>query len=130
MKEILTIDVDLNEIFEVKGKKETERMILFGGSCDCELFKGVILPGGVDTQRQTDERTILSARYILKGTDSEGKECSLFIENNGVSENNSATTAIPRIVTDSSALAYLEEKDLVSQVEGKEGGVIIHIFEL
>lgn len=51
MKEVLTIQVSTWQMIGVKGKTAEAGMILFDGFCDCENFKGRILPGGVDTQK-------------------------------------------------------------------------------
>jgi len=81
MKEVLTIQVSTWQMIGVKGKTAEAGMILFDGFCDCENFKGRILPGGVDTQKSFyPEARSLSARYILEGTDRNGKECRIFIE--------------------------------------------------
>ncbi|MCF0127245.1 MAG: DUF3237 family protein [Pseudobutyrivibrio sp.] len=130
MKEELTIKVVIGEVFEAKGSKDVARMINFTGESDCENFKGVILPGGVDTQKEIDgEKFLLSARYMLKGTDKAGKECSIFIENNGEAKIPPAEIITrPVIITDSEALAYLEDADLEGTIEPWEKGVIIHIF--
>lgn len=128
--EILTIDVLLKEFNEVKGHKGEALMILFGGYCHSEIFDGVILNGGVDTQRQDEGSNIrtLSARYILQGKDFEGNECRIFIENNGTSEGGNFSTT-PKILTDSEALKDLEETDLVGSISStnEEGHIQIHI---
>ena len=128
--EILTIDVLLKEFNEVKGHKGEALMILFDGYCHSEIFDGVILNGGVDTQKQdagSNLRT-LSARYILQGKDFEGKECRIFIENNGMSDGDRFTTT-PKILTDSEALKELEDTDLVGSISStdEEGHIQIHI---
>lgn len=129
MEEVLTIKVSITDSLEVTGKNGCARMILFGGTCDCPRFKGKVLPGGVDTQKDIpDKGTMLSARYILEGVDGDGKECRVFVENNGQVEENGQINAVPHIVTDSSALSFLEDADLKSTVEGIEGGVMVHIF--
>ena len=131
MKEILTINVNLTDIFEVKGKSAEAVMINFGGDAKSEFFEGVILPGGVDTQKEFyPERRTLSARYILEGKDMEGEKCRIFIENNGTAdENKFVHETTPRIITDSKALSWMETATLKGTLEPKEGGVIIHIFK-
>jgi hypothetical protein len=128
--EILTIDVLLKEFNEVKGHNGEALMILFDGYCHSDIFDGDILNGGVDTQKQdagSNLRT-LSARYILKGKDFEGKECRIFIENNGTSDGGRFTTT-PKILTDSEALKELENTELVGSISstGEEGHIQIHI---
>ncbi|WP_026496528.1 DUF3237 family protein [Butyrivibrio sp. WCD3002] len=128
--EVLTINVRITGVNEVKGHTGTARMILFDGTVDCDNFKGKILPGGVDTQKELgDEPTLLSARYILEGTDKEGNPSHIFIENNGQFREGGENTTTPKVITDSQALAFLETADLYGTIEGIEGGVRIHIFE-
>ena len=60
--EILRIKVYLTGNIATRGHADTAVMLPFTGECDCPLFKGKILPGGVDTQRiQPDGRGTLSA---------------------------------------------------------------------
>ncbi|WP_026526432.1 DUF3237 family protein [Butyrivibrio sp. VCD2006] len=128
-KEELTINVRITGVNEVKGHVGTARMILFDGDVDCDNFKGKILPGGVDTQKEIPGETFkLSARYVLEGTDFEGKECHIFIENNGELGEDGSLHTVPKVFTDSEALSYLENKDLFGTIEDIEGGVRIHIF--
>lgn len=130
---VLKIDVLLDEIFNVEGTAGKATMILFHGSCDCENFKGKILPGGVDTQKETAGKPrFLSARYILEGKDCEGKDCHIFIENNGetapISDGGIIHTK-PIIYTDSDALKWMETADLKGTVEAAPGGVTISFIE-
>lgn len=129
MREVLTFEVEIIGSESVKGKSGEAAMILFGGYADCENFKGKILPGGVDTQTewQGAART-LSARYILEGVDREGQSCRIFVENTGVLQEEGITRTMPRILTDSTALAYLEQEKLCGTITPAEKGVTIHIF--
>ena len=129
LKEVLTVNVEIKEEYEVKGKTGSAKMILFGGNIDCEAFKGKILPGGVDTQRQRPgENVMLSARYIAEGTDSEGNKCKLFIENNGEILEDGSIVTRPKIYTDSKALSYIEKAELTGTVEASQLGVAIYIY--
>ncbi len=131
-KLIFEITVDLDAVYEVQGKNSLARMIPFHGTAESEYFKGKILPGGTDTQRQYPDGTgTMSARYMLEGTDCAGKACRVFIQNEGVFGNvdehgNMVTT--PKIATDSEALKHFEDKELYGTVEGREGGVMIRIY--
>ena len=128
-KEELTINVRITGVNEVKGYAGTARMILFDGDVSCDNFNGKILPGGVDTQKEIPgEPFKLSARYVLEGTDRDGKACHIFIENNGELSEDGSLHTIPKVFTDSEALSYLENKDLSGTIEDIEGGVRIHIF--
>ena len=114
MKELLRIYININKTHELKVGDKTIRMVLFDGYCDSELFKGKISDGGVDTQLIGDS-TQMSARYMLEGTDCEGKPCKLFIENNAVSAGEEAETK-PVIYTDSDALKWLETAELRGRI--------------
>ncbi len=90
-------------------------------------FQGMILPGGVDTQKiYPDGSGVLNARYMLEGKDSEGKECRIFIDNTAELGSNET---VPRIVTDSAILQKFAEKELAGEMEMKEDRLIIEIFE-
>ncbi|MCR4675030.1 MAG: DUF3237 family protein [Lachnospiraceae bacterium] len=124
---VLVIDVELDDAFEVKGHSGNASMLLFHGNCNCDNFKGKILPGGVDTQKQASgEEKLLSARYILEGKDKSGKDCRIFVENNSIPHSKQTK---PMIYTDSEELQWLETADLYGEIGGKKGGVIISIFE-
>ena len=128
-KLVLEIEVDIDETIEVKGSTGKATMIKFHGQCNCENFKGKILPGGIDTQKQIGNQAVqLSARYVLEGTDNTGTFCRIFIENNGsFSENNGRTK--PIIFTDSYALKWLETANLYGTIGGRAGGVLISFYQ-
>ena len=128
-KEVLTVNVRITDIYDVKGGSRNSRMILFEGDAVSDCFTGSVLPGGVDTQRDTEDgRITLSARYMLEGKDLEGRDCRIFIENNGVIREGEEIMTVPSVITDSPSLAYLEDADLYGTVEETQGGVRIHIF--
>ena len=130
MQEILTIQVCITQTLEVKGKSAEAVMIAFDGTCDCENFKGKILPGGVDTQKEFyPEKRTLSARYMLEGIDREGGKCHVFVENNGIANaDGMVEKTIPKIITDSECLSWMEIAELSGTITPWEKGVIIHIF--
>ena len=130
MQEILTINVKVTGIYEVKGKSGEAVIINFDGDCDSEYFKGIVLPGGVDTQKEVyPENRMISARYILEGTDSEGKKSRIFIENNAeLGKDKKLDFTYPRIITDSECLSWMEKAELRGTIEPKERDCIIHIF--
>lgn len=129
MKEILTIQVCLEEIQDVKGQKFSARMIPFSGTAKGPYFQGKVLPHGVDTQRfLPGEKPRLSARYILEGQDYQGNPCRIFIENNGQEGPDGVLRTCPALISDSPALGWLEEAELTGTVEGQDDGVLIRIF--
>ena len=128
MEEILKIKVQLDDIFEVEGKNGSARMIAFSGEADGPYFSGKILPHGVDTQKSEAGKPLqLSARYMLEGIDCTGKQCCLFIENNGEEAGGQIVTK-PRIYTDSESLSWMEGAALCGTVEScGEDQVMIRI---
>ena len=125
-----TIEVDLHECHTLKSAKGQVNMITFGGRCDCDFFRGEILPGGVDTQTYlTGEPGRLSARYMLSGADGDGTPTRLFIENNGEYDADGVCVTHPRILTDNPALSWLEETPLTGRIAGREGGVTILFYK-
>lgn len=126
--EILRIQIQLGETLALDSPTAGVRMIPFTGYCDSEIFKGNVLPGGMDTQMfPTPDRGTLSARYMLEGVDETGQNCKLFIDNSAVMQQGSETVIFPRIKTDSAALRWLETADLQGRIEGRENGLDIVI---
>ena len=129
-QEVLTIQVVITGETRVQGAAGEAGMVAFTGTVDCPNFHGVILPGGVDTQRMVNGHLTLSARYMLEGTDADGNACRVFIENNGATDDPAQPmTTTPVIFTDSPALQWLETAALRGTLEPHgPDGVIIHIF--
>lgn len=127
--EILRIHIQLGDALALDSPSAGVRMIPFGGWCDSALFKGKVLPGGVDTQLFPDEkRGTLSARYMLEGVDSAGKSCKLFIENEANLEPGKETITTPSVKTDSECLSWLETASLYGTMEFQNKGldIVIH----
>ena len=116
--EIMRIKVYLTGHTAVAGHGDTAVMLPFTGACDSPIFRGKILPGGVDTQRVDKAgKCKLSARYTLEGVDSKGQPCKLFIQNEGVSLPGDEMVTHPIFRTDSEALRWLETADLTGRIE-------------
>ena len=83
-------------------------IVPFTGTVESDLFTGIIRPGGTDVQ-VTDTSGVkhLCARYLLEGKDATGKDCRIYVENNGYFEkghNPIPFTASPTFMTDSEYL--------------------------
>ena len=127
---VLRIYVSITEIFETIGSDGIVKMLLFDGYCDCEHFKGKILPGAVDTQRiRQDGSVTLSARYMLEGTDRDGQDCHIFIENNATASEGKETITKPDISTDSPNLKWLETSELYGELVTEDSQLVILIKE-
>ncbi|HCE74419.1 MAG TPA: hypothetical protein DEP67_08350, partial [Lachnospiraceae bacterium] len=71
------------------------------------------------------------ARYIMRGTDLSGRPCSIFIENNGMAAEDGRIRTVPRILTDSDALSYLETAELRGSVsDGDQPGDVDIVIEM
>ena len=124
---LLTIDVTCLEPCEVQGQELKIVMVPFTARAYGEYFNGETIGTGVDTQRYEHDGTgRLSARYMLKGRDKAGGECSIFIENSTHDDEGWH----PLIVTDSPLLSEWEHIPLTATVDGKEGGVVVRIFRV
>ena len=123
---IMTVMVTILEPVSVKGTERDIVMIPFTGVASGELFNGSTIGQCVDTQKiPKGGEAMLSARYMLEGTDADGKTCRIFIENEG-----SWNTGFhPVIVTDSPRLSAWEKAELSAEVLPAEGGVEIRIYE-
>lgn len=126
MKLLLTVHVTIIDSCVVNNGTNGIVMIPFTGHAEGDFFTGKIVGIGIDTQKiEGNQLVSLSARYMLSGKDYTGKECKIFIENNG----NSLENCIPTIVTDSEALVCWQQADLVSRVTPTEEGVLVQIFD-
>ncbi len=125
-REVLAIRItDISESSATSPRNgQTAALLSFGGYCDNEYFKGSILPGGYDCQRNDDGISTLSARYMMEGVDFAGDSCKIFIENNASS---SSKLSKPEITTDSRALAFLNTSDLIGILDNT-GPFTIRIY--
>lgn len=125
MIKLFDVYVDITDAVGVKGRLHDVNMLSFTGEVRGKYFNGKIIGTGVDTQYSSkDTPMLLSARYMLEGKDIDGNNCRCFIENNGSFDNG----FIPKIVTDSPALAEYEGAELKAEIVTKENGVIVSIF--
>ena len=125
--EVLRILIKPTGSNEIHFRNEAFNMVLFEGECDCENFKGKILPGGVDTQYYYAEGMgRISARYMLEGVDKEGKPCKIFIQNEGEHEHRFLPTT-PKVYTDSEALSWMQDADLIGYMIFEEDKLFVSI---
>lgn len=128
-KEVLTLSVNILSVAEVKGYTGEVVLIRFSAHADCELFKGSTAEEGVDTQVQyAQKQKSLSARYVLSGTDYTGSSCRIFIENNALVRDDEPIQTVPKIITDSKALAWLETAELTGEIESTQEALMIHVY--
>lgn len=122
---LMEIRVTCREPVSVDGANRKIVMIPFTGKASGPYFSGSVIGTGVDTQKiEKDGSILLSARYMLEGTDSAGNACRVFVENQG----NWAAGFTPSIVTDSPLLAGWETASLYATADGIPEGVLIRIF--
>lgn len=124
--DILKIHINITETHELISEDATVRMILFDGFCEGSYFNGKILSGGVDTQIIDKNKGTLSARYMLKGFDSQNQPCGMFIENNGAFSSGETLTH-PKIYTDSKNLKWLESANLIGRILNENDKLVILI---
>ena len=130
----VSVDIDPKEVSQLKGPAGEVVMIPFSGTVSGEIFHGKVLPGGVDTQT-VDQNGVrhMSARYMLEGTDNDGKPCRIYIDNNGwfTGEMAMPFKTIPTFFTDSKTLApYLHSNKFRTEGHPRQGGVTIKVFEI
>jgi len=124
---LLTINVRCLEPAEVHGHTRSVVMIPFTGTAEGGYFTGEVIGTGTDTQKiSPGGECLLSARYMLEGTDSAGKRCRIFVEN----ETRPDGTLCPTVVTDSAALADWEISELRSEISPRDNGVVVSIFRV
>ncbi|MUG84849.1 DUF3237 family protein [Paenibacillus timonensis] len=133
-EDVFTVHVEIgNSIHLNQPDGDTVTMISFKGQVTGKYFEGQILDGGVDTQviGRSGSRHTLSARYMLEGKDHAGERCKVYIENNGNMNHNSKNVlfrSYPKVITDSKALAFLNDDILVAEGRSTESGLDIIIY--
>lgn len=134
---IMEIHIETDPVGTIEFSSEIGhvKMIPFKGSVKCELFSGVVEPCGVDTQitNQVEVRH-MSARYMLTGTDQDGQNCHIYVENNGWFTDGAQPKpfrTVPTFITDSKRLApYLHQNQFIGEGLRDENGLWIRFFEL
>jgi len=137
MEPIMIFHITLtgSDVSHMETKSGSAVIIPFTGYVESELFSGRVLPGAADVQtvNATGVRH-MCAKYMFEGTDSAGKPCKLFVENNGYFERGSTQVpfeATPTFLTDSEVLApYLHTARFRAEGHGSPVGVDIHIFDV
>ena len=127
------VKIDGERVSSMKTPHGEAMMIPFGGTAEGEIFRGIVCPGGVDTQR-VDLAGVrsMSARYMLDGVDCTGAACRIFVENNGWFERMEMPfRTVPTFLTDSAALApYLHRNKFRGEGHPAPDGVCIRFFEV
>ena len=133
---ILDIKIEANgPAVHMQGENAEVLMVPFKGSVDCDIFRGIVEPCGVDTQIVNAAGVRhMSARYLMTGTDAEGQPCHIYVENNGWFDDASKTMpfhTVPTFYTDSRALAhYLHRNQFVGEGHDMADGLHILFFEI
>lgn len=124
MELLLEVEVHLTGAEKVQGKHREIVMLPFTGEARGPYFQGRVVGTGVDTQKIAPGSFSLSARYMLEGVDCDGRQCRIFVENNGPNLDD----LTPMVVTDSPALQRWEDLPLKSVVTPTEECVWVRIY--
>ena len=129
------VELEPEKVVELTGPHCKVKMLPFVGTVKGELFNGVVAPGGVDTQvtNAVGVRN-MSARYMLVGKDREGKDCHIYVDNEGWFTNGEQPrpfTTVPTFLTDSACLApYLHQNKFRGEGHPGEKGPTIKFYEI
>ena len=135
-KPILDIKIEANgPAVHMKGENGEVLMVPFKGSVNSALFTGIVEPCGVDTQIVNAANVRhMSARYMLTGKDSAGKDAHIYVENNGWFDDLTKTMpfhTVPTFYTDSEVLApYLHRNQFVGEGVDEPDGLHIYFYEI
>ena len=125
------IAVDGPAVSGFSGPFGAVTFIPFRGTADSPLFRGEIAPGAADVQTELPgEPRRLCARYLFRGTDADGRTCSLYEENTGsLTGEPGPIRCTPSFLTDSPLLAEtFRGRRFCSEVSPSEGGVTVTVF--
>ncbi len=135
-KAILDIKIEANgPALHMKGENAEVDMLPFRGTVKSELFTGIVEPCGVDTQIVNAVHVRhMSARYLLTGKDSAGKDAHIYVENNGWFDDLTKTMpfhTVPTFYTDSEALSpYLHSSRFEGEGVIEDDGLHIYFYEI
>ena len=133
-KPVLDVKVEFNgPSVQLTGEHGEVLMIPFKGSVRGEIFNGIVEPCGVDTQVVNAARVRhMSARYMLTGTDAQGRACHIYVENNGWFQDGGFPMpfrTVPTFFTDSPALAAALRGQFVGEGMEEADGLHIRFYE-
>lgn len=123
---LMSVDIRTSEAAGVYSWAGGINMIPFTGSTDGAYFKGEIVGTGYDTQKFSMGSPTFSARYLIKGKDYKGQNCSIFIENNG----DALDKCTPTVITDSTALSDWQTYNLRTIVTPVGYGVVVDMYRI
>ena len=133
---ILDIRIENNgPVLRMRSENGEVAMIPFKGSASGPVFTGIVEPCGVDTQVVNAANVRhMSARYMLTGTDAEGRPAHIYIENNGWFDDADSTMpfhTVPFFRTDSPYLAPVLHRDgFIGEGCVEEDGLHIRFYEI
>lgn len=131
--DVLKINVRVKGCSAMESDETRVYMLMFDGTCEGAYFNGTILDGGVDTQVHNDALDIhtMSARYVMEGTDHEGKPCRIFVDNSASPRGEEKLITTPKIYTNSTALKWLETAKLQGELiaEGEKVTILVSTVE-
>lgn len=124
-KEVFTIYMQNTEKYTVNGSTCDVEMQYFDAEADGEYFQGGLIrqnESSIVTKKYKDGNTVSCGRYILKGKDKEGKDCTVFIEDNSIEYTADRIITKPTIITDNSELSFLQTADIQGRIEDEGNG--------
>lgn len=129
------VETDPAGTVTLTGEIGSVKMIPFKGTVKGSIFNGIVEPCGVDTQiTNQNEVRHMSARYMLTGKDKDGRDCHIYVENNGWFTDGARPKlfkTVPIFITDSPALApLLHRNQFVGEGLRDENGLCIRFYEL
>ena len=128
------VTIDSKEMSQLDCHNMSVLMIPFSGTVSGDIFNGIVLPGGVDTQVvNVNGVRHMSARYMMDGVDNTGTKCKIYVENNGYFSKDTPMPfkTVPTFYTDSKALEpYLHCRKFRGEGHPDENGVVIKMYEV
>ncbi len=123
-EELMAIRIIITRTETEEAGEQKKVNIYFTGYSESKIFKGTIIPEGVDRQTyRNGQRVDIRAEYTLEGLDEAGERCRLQIVNKWGTRD-----WHPVIATDSKRLSWLNDADLTAVLEGSSIGPTVRIF--
>ncbi len=124
-REVLTVDVLVHEPVVTPNDDGTQTVALpFEGTADNSWFTGTIETPAADVQLHRDGKAVEAcADYFVNGTDCSGAPCRVRVTNRF-----DGKRWKPTVVSESPAMAFVNDVDCYTVVGPRRQGPIIHIF--
>lgn len=129
-KVLFEVEYDDTQPETVEGSTCTVDMQYFTGRAEGDVISGDILSGASDVKKTYKDGKIEHCqRYYIKGQDSAGKDCQIFIQDLSTEDDGKTIITKPVIFTNSEDLKWIEEADIEGKITINDDGTRTAVYK-